>query len=133
MNRSGVKVLFLGENAKGWAYLLQRLEQRGCHCWFADSAEEGLALLDTHEFHLVLSTYGAHQASRMTAVLGRVNCSVFCCYPVEDGCWWVPLVSQGHKYLGAPALRASEFVSMLDQMIREIALNDVAGAVAAGA
>jgi hypothetical protein len=133
MNRSGMKVLLLGENAKGSSYLLHRLEQRGCHCWFADSAEQGLVLLDAHEFDLVLITCSLHQASRMTAVLGRVNCSVFCCYPVEDGCWWVPLVSQGHKCLGAPALRPKEFVSMLDKMIREIVLSDVAAAVAPGA
>jgi hypothetical protein len=132
MNRSGVKVLLLGESAKRSSYLLDRLEQRGCHCWFADSSEQGLALLDTHEFHVVLSTYSAHQASRMTAVLGRVNCGVFCCYPVEDGCWWVPLVGQGHKYLGVPALRPGEFVSMLDKMIRETVLDEVAAGVAAG-
>jgi len=40
--------------------------------------------------------------------------------------------SEAAVCLGALALRPSGFVSMLDQMIREIALNDFAVAVAAG-
>ncbi len=128
MNQACVKVLLLGESAEGSSYLLRRLEQRGCRCWFATSTEEALALFERHAFHLILSTSPLHQKNPLIDAVGGANCRVFSCYPVEDGCWWLPLVHHGQKCLGAPALRPSEFVSLLDRLVTEIELEDVAAA-----
>lgn len=87
MKRQDAKVLLLGEGAERWSHLRQCLEDRGCRCWFADSPEQCSSLLDTHDFHLVLSTSRAHQSVRMAPLLDRVSCRVFCCYAVRDGCW----------------------------------------------
>src|SRR5271154_5439931 len=35
--------------------------------------------------------------------LGGSNSTVFYSCPIEDGCWWLPLVRCGQKCLGAPA------------------------------
>jgi hypothetical protein len=59
----------------------------------------------------------------MIALLGRSNCHVFYAYPVENGCWWLPLMSGGQECLGAPALRPREFVGVLDQTLKEIRAN----------
>ena len=119
MRRNIVRVLLLGESEKGSSFLARFLEQRGCHCWFASSTEEGLTLFGRYKFHLVLSTRPLRQANSMVARLGESSCSVFYCQPVEDGCWWLPLVDHGRKCLGAPALRPSEFVSALGQIVNE--------------
>lgn len=60
------------------------------------------------------------QATRMISLLGRSNCHVFYAYPVENGCWWLPLMNDGQECLGAPALRPREFVGVLDQTLKEI-------------
>jgi hypothetical protein len=120
MSQQSVRVLLLGESEKGSSFLARFLEQRGCNCWFAKSAEEGLTLFDKYKFQLVLSTRPLRLANPMVARLGESSCSAFYCQPVEDGCWWLPLVDHGKKCLGAPALRPSEFVSTLDQIVRGI-------------
>jgi hypothetical protein len=120
MSQQSVRVLVLGESEKGSSHLARFLEQRGCNCWFAKSAEEGLRLLDTYKFQIVLSTRPLPQANPMVARLAESRCTVFCCQPVEDGCWWLPLVDHGKKCLGAPALRPSEFVGTLGQIVKEI-------------
>ncbi len=126
MIQARVNVLLLGESERGSSYLLRRLQERGCHCSFATSAEEALALFDRHAFHLILSTSPLHQANPSIALLGESNCSAFYCYPVEDDCWWLPLVRRGQECEAVPALRPSEFFSLLDQLVREIKLADIA-------
>lgn len=120
MSQDSVRVLLLGESEMGSSYLARFLEQRGCNCWFAKSTEEGLTLFDRYKFQLVLSTKPLRLANAMVAALGDSSCSVFYCQPVEDGCWWLPLIDHGKKCLGAPALRPSEFVSALGRIVREI-------------
>jgi len=120
VSRVPVRALLLGESAKASSHLLSHLEQRGCHCWFATSAEQGVALFNKHRFHLILSTSPVGQATRMISLLGRSNCHAFYAYPVENGCWWLPLMNGGQECLGAPALRPREFAGVLDQILEEI-------------
>lgn len=119
MSQQDVKVLLLGENEKGSSHLKLRLEQHGCHCWYAKSTEEALALLDGNEFQLVLITQPLRDGNAIVERLAELDCSLFYSYLVEDGCWWVPVVKHGKKCLGVPALRPSEFFIALDQIIRE--------------
>jgi hypothetical protein len=48
---------------------------------------------------------------------------------VEDSCLWLPLVNHGEKCPGTPALRPSEFISVLDQIVKEIESQDTAAAM----
>ena len=121
MKRGYAKVLLLGESANGSFYLLRRLEQCGCDCSFATSAEEAIALFDRHAFQLILSTLPLHDIDPLLDLLGESDCTVFFTCPVEDGCWWVPLVRHGQKCLGTPALLPSEFVALLPGLVKEIA------------
>jgi hypothetical protein len=120
MSQAAVRVLLLGESAKASSHLLWHMEKRGCRCWFATSAEQGVALFNKHRFHLILSTNPVRQATRLISLLGQSNCSVFCAHPVENGCWWLPVMNAGQECLGAPALRPREFVGVLDQTLNEI-------------
>jgi hypothetical protein len=120
MNQGTIRVLLIGETKNGSSYLGGQLESRGCRCWFARSTVEGVALLAQQSFHLILSTAPLHRGDPLLAELGDAKCTVFYSYPVEDGCWWVPVLHGGQKCLGAPALRPSEFIGELDRMVKEI-------------
>lgn len=126
MDQASIEILLLGEHVDRPSYFSHWVEHRGYRCWFARSTQDGLALLDRHMFRLILSTQPIHLTDPMIAQVGGSDCSVFYSYPVEDGCWWLPLVHRGQKCLGAPALRPSELVKALDEMVSEIELNDLA-------
>src|ERR1017187_6627951 len=49
MSQGTVRVLLLGETARASSHLLWHLERRGCYCWFATSAEQGVALFNKHK------------------------------------------------------------------------------------
>jgi hypothetical protein len=123
MDQGSIEILLLGENADRPSYFSRWVENHGYHCWFARSTEDGLALLGRHAFRLILSTRPMRQTNPMVSQVGGSDCSVFYCYPVEDGCWWLPLMRHGQKCLGTPALRPCEFVNVLDQVVNEIELD----------
>jgi len=120
MNSDCVKVLLLGESAKGSSYLLHRLRNWGCDCSVATSAAEARALVNDHTFQLILSTLPLRRLDPLLDLLGESDCTVFFTCPVEDGCWWVPLLRHGQKCLGTPALLPSEFVALLPGLVKEI-------------
>jgi hypothetical protein len=95
-------------------------ENRGRRCWFARSTNEGLTLFGRHCFRLILSGTPLHQVNSLLTGRRDSACTVHNSYPVEDGCWWLPVARHGQKCLGAPGLRPSEFVGVLDEMLREI-------------
>jgi hypothetical protein len=124
MHQGILRVLVIGETENGSSYLRGQLEMLGCVCWFARSAQESIALFGQHSFHLILSTAPLYQDNPLLVELGDSNCTVFNSCPVEDGCWWVPLVRRGQRCSGAPALRSSEFIIELSQMLKRIRSED---------
>ena len=128
MNQSIVRVLLIGESENGSSYLRGQLESRGCSCWFAQATEKSVASFVPYPFHLILSTTPLRQVNQLLTELGGSNSTVFYSCPIEDGCWWLPLVRCGQKCLGAPALRPSEFIRELDQMVKKIRMEIVIAA-----
>jgi len=121
----GVKVLLLGKSGMLSSFLVRHLKESGCDCWDAASTEEALALIERHAFQLILSTRSVRETSRLLARCREPDCNGFFFFPVEDGGWWVPLVRHGENCLGAPAARRSEFVGLLDELLREIGSSAV--------
>jgi hypothetical protein len=120
MTQGTVRILLIGETEHGCSNLRRLLEKRGCRCWFGGSFDEGVALFDQHSFHIVLSTIPFHQYDRFLVRLSSLPSTVFQCFQVEDGCWWLPVVRNGEECLGAPALRASEFLRVFDRIVEEV-------------
>lgn len=120
MSPAMVKVLVIGETNHGSSYLRGQLESRGCRCWFAQSSAESMALVALHSFQLILSTGPLHLYDPLLDKLGPSDCAVYCSYPVEDGCWWLPVLYHGRKHFGTPALRPSEFLGELGKMLKTI-------------
>ena len=79
-----------------------------------------MLLFQKYEFRLILSMNSVQKALRMIFLLRTSDCSAFYALPVEHGCWWLPLMKDGEKCLGAPALRPPEFAKVLDQTLKKI-------------
>jgi|SRR5579859_149800 len=104
-----LRVLMVGTSAKGASFLLQCLEKRGCECHMAISSAEAALLFSKRGFDLVLCTGWMRGMNGLIATLIGSRASLFCSHPVEDSCLWLPVVRDGEKCLGAPALRPGEF------------------------
>ena len=116
------RVLLIGETINDSSYLAKRLEERGCECSFAKSYRESASLIRQREFDLVLSPGRLRDGSGY-ALIGQLSGSgttLFYYYAVERGCWWLPALRGGQECFGSPALRSSEFVTALDEIIKEI-------------
>jgi hypothetical protein len=118
-----VRVLLLDTTRKSFWHIQMQLENRGCSCWFACSTAEGAKLLNEYSFDLVLSTIPLQRPNPLLAGADKSHTSIFFCHRVEAGCWWLTLVLKGQKCVDAPAVRASEFAGLLDQMVKEIQVS----------
>jgi len=119
MDGKQFNVLLFGENQSSWVRLQEQLEKRGCRCRFARSADEALAQNGPREYDLILTNVPVAQIDARLDKLGSFQPNVFYCHPVEDGCWWLPVVRYGRKCFGAPGVRGREFMGVLDQIIRD--------------
>ena len=117
-----VKVLFIGETLGSFSHIAGRLEKGGCRCQFAKSYEEARQFINNEGFELVLSVAlpRDNAIASITSLLAGSPTSFFYALPVEESCWWLPAIRQGKRCFGAPALRPSEFASLLDQVIAEL-------------
>jgi hypothetical protein len=120
MGRDVIRVLLISETEHDCSNMRRLLENRGFRCWFGSSFDEAAALFDQHSFHLVVSTIRFHQYDGYLHKLSALPSTVFQCFQVEDGCWWLPVARSGQACLGAPALRAGEFLGAINQTVEEI-------------
>lgn len=120
MGQDTIRVLLISETEQGCSNLRRLLESRGCHCWFVGSFDDVAALFHQHSFQMVLSTIPFHQYDRFLRRLSELPSTVFQSFQVEQGCWWLPIVRKGKDCLGAPALRANEFLGAVEQIVEEI-------------
>jgi len=78
-----------------------------------------VALFDQHAFHMVFSTIPFQRYERFLFKLSALPSTVFQSFPVEKGCWWLPIVRKGKKCLGAPAMRERELLGAVDEVVKE--------------
>jgi len=114
-----LNVLLVGESVLGASFLVNRLWQRGCRCEFATSYEEVRARIQGQDIYLVLSPTRLCGRNLLPLIdlLEGSNVSLFYAQSVEDGCWWLPALRHGRKCFGSCAVRPSEFISVLDEVI----------------
>ena len=122
-NVNQISALLIGESSQGSGLLSTRLEARGCACNFAASAMDACAQLRVREFDLALSPLRLREVSLFPLIdsLEGSRTSLYYFRPVEEGCWWLPALRFGKKCFGSNALRPSEFIATLEQLIDEIA------------
>jgi hypothetical protein len=79
-------------------------------------------MLQQRQFDLVLAvhnTRGANSES-LGGLLTGSRTTLFLALPVEQSCWWVPILRLGQDCFGAPAMRPGEFTNALDKVLGEI-------------
>jgi hypothetical protein len=120
--RAVIKVLLVGEEPREFFLSRQLFERSDCQCHFAKSEQEIAQLLIATEFDIVLSTHRISGGSihQLIALLSGSRASMFYSLRVEEGYWWLPVLTLGKECLGTPALRGSEFVRVLDQLFMRI-------------
>lgn len=116
MERTSLDVLLVSEDKQDCWHLVRQFERRGWRCWFATTTEEVKVLFDARSFRLVLSTRPVTQAHPLMALLRGSDCSLFFSYPIEDSCLWIQPIRDGQESFQTPALRPSEFMSLLDRL-----------------
>jgi hypothetical protein len=122
MSSRELAVLLVGESATGFSHIMERLRTGGCRCRFARSYEEAQGLVAKEAFDLVLTVLPSreHAITSLADALAEGKTSVFYCQRVEDTSWWLPILREGRRCFGAPALRPSEFAGALDAIVAEI-------------
>jgi len=114
-----INVLVVGESPRLFSSF-RRLERLGCECHFAESHREVSALLSHTKLDIVLSLYTQERLSQMMALLKGLRVSMFYMLPVEEGCWWLPVLRNGENCLGTPAIHTTEFTYVLIEIIKGI-------------
>ncbi len=115
-----VNVLLIGESSYLFSFCRSPLERAGCQCHFAESHEEISRLLRHTKLDIVLSLKAHQGLSAVMALLADSRVSMFYRLPVEEGCWWVPVLRNGENCLGTPAFRPSEFTSVFAEIVKGI-------------
>jgi hypothetical protein len=115
-------VLLIGESRQGSSELSARMERLGCQCRFVSSCWEAQLVVRSRAFDLVLGPTRLPDGSlySLMNLLEGSGASMFYSFAVEYGCWWLPALRRGQECFGSPALRSSEFMSLLNEMIREL-------------
>jgi hypothetical protein len=114
----GPRVLIVGGDARGLFGMVQRLEQWGCQCFLVDTEESASRLFSQESFDLVLAI--GRQCcigATLATVLRGTSASLFRAVPVEDGCWWIPLLREGRECNGGAALRPAEFGGLVQEIV----------------
>ena len=130
MGSARVRVLLVDETVSDASHLVTYLRNLGCLCTLSRSVKRACALLVGEQFNLVLSKFvlPAGDCHELSALLIGRHESLFYFYAVEGGCWWIPRVCQGQECQGEAALRPSEFVRVLKELIADIKTSSMGAA-----
>jgi hypothetical protein len=115
-----VSVLLVGKSPHLFSFIQPSLERVGCQCYFAESHREIGDLLRHTKLDIVLSLNSHQSLFELIVLLAGLRVSVFYMLPVEEGCWWLPVIRNGEKCLGTPALGSNEFSYVLVEIIKGI-------------
>ena len=86
----------------------------------AASCEEALAAMEGRTFQVVLSKFRLADGSgrKLIPAVQMASAWMFLSFPVEEGCWWIPVIEAGRLSVKAAALHSREFRSALVKIVR---------------
>jgi len=115
------KILLVGRNTSWGAPLQSRLKQIGCDLSFAPSLRVTSAFIERGSYAAILldSSVPLSKRNQLLADLLGSGTSVFLLFPVENGCWWLPVLHSGEACFGSPGFRTKEFSSELVHILQE--------------
>ena len=115
-----VGVLLVGKSPHLFSFIQPPLERVGCQCYFAVSHQDIGDLLKYTKLDIVLSLNSHQSLFELIVLLTGLRVSMFHMLPVEEGCWWLPVLRNGAKCLGTPAIGPSEFRCVLAEIVKSI-------------
>jgi len=120
LTAASAAVLIVAKHGQGFLSLGQRLDQWGCHWSIADSVEGARRLLGQRGFADVLAVDGpCPPGSELARAVEASGSTLFRALPVEDSCWWLPVVEQGRECHQGRALRPFEFARVIQKLLEE--------------
>jgi len=124
MSSREARALLVGRRLAADYRLLERLAQSGWTCATAEAAQPAHELAGTNRFDLILSETRLPDGSfqDLMKLLSGSESSLYTCLPVQDDCWWVPVIREGQFCLGTPALRSREFCEELTRILTRASL-----------
>jgi hypothetical protein len=122
------QILLITGSPMGLSFLIARLKNSGCEIDFARSCKEANGFVRNRRFDLVLSDFRLSDGSPvpLADLLIGSSTTLLYSYPVEIGCWWLPAVKKGKSCWGSLAMRPSEFIGFLDDILKEVTFRPAA-------
>ena len=119
MDSREARALLVGRRLSADYRLLERLRKSGWTCVAAEAAQPARELAGANRFDLILSETHLPDGNfqDLMNLLVDSESSLYTCLPVQDDCWWVPVIRRGQFCLGTPALRSREFCDELTQIL----------------
>lgn len=116
-----LKILLVGQHANSFSDTAQQLTAWGADCKLATSYVEACSLLSKNVFDVVMAemNLGDGSARRLAPLLRGSRAALFCAYPIEDSCLWIPIVAQGVLLQRRVALSSGEFSRMLHDYLSD--------------
>jgi hypothetical protein len=115
-------VLFVGEYPGLSASVARILNSLGCEHRYVATCQEALAALRQRRFRVVLSKAKLADGNprELIPALQAASGWLFLSFPVEDGCWWIPIMQDGQLCVEAVALHSREFSKSLLKIMKSI-------------
>jgi hypothetical protein len=127
-----VRMLFVGEYPALSEYVTRALNSLRCEFQYAPSREQSLAAMEEQAFRVVLSKSKLADGNARTLIpaVQKVSGWLFLSVPVEDGCWWIPVVQEGRLCFEAAALHSREFSKALVKIVKTMMAGASRGSAA---
>lgn len=113
-------MLFVDDSPEPSASVARALSSLQCEWWYAASCEEALAAMEERTFRVVLSKFKLADGSgkRLIPAVQMASAWLFLSFPVEEGCWWIPVIEAGRLSVKVAALHSREFRSALVKIVK---------------
>ena len=101
------------------ASVARALTSLQCEWTYAASCEEALAAMEERKFGVVLSKFKLADGSgrKLIPAVQMASAWLFLSFPVENGCWWIPVIEAGRLSVKA-ALHSREFRIALVEIVK---------------
>jgi hypothetical protein len=115
------RILMVGQNTSWGAPLQSTLKKLGCDFTFAPSLRVTTEQVRRGSYALLLLDSTVPPALRRQLVSGLVGseASIYQLFPVENGCWWLPVLLSGEDCFGSPGFRTKELPAELARVLRD--------------
>jgi hypothetical protein len=107
------QILMVGQNSSWGGRLQSALEQIGCDFSFVPSLRATPEYVRKGAYPLLLldSTVPTERRKKLCASLMGSRISIYQLFPVENGCWWLPVLVSGEECFGSPGFRTKELLA----------------------